>query len=373
MGPTGTPGSPEFQVNFIKQNDELLHRQVERMFAMDFSESIKGSKEALSLEDKRALDIMETSAKKVEGHYQLALPWRHHPPRLPNNRILTERRLNLLKKSFQREPRLFEKYRKTINDYMGKGYARKVPEDQREAVNGGVWYLPHHPVFHPQKPNKVRVVFDCASKHQGTSLNYQLLQGPDQTNSLVGVLLRFRQEPIALMADVEAMFHQVKVAPEDRNALRFLWWPDDDPANTPEDYQMMVHLFGATSSPSCASYSLRRTARDHKDEYDAEAVNTVHRNFYVDDCLKSVGTVRKAIKLAEQLRSLLSEGGFRLTKWVSNHRGVLAAIPDCERAPSLVDLYLEELPMERALGVLWDVNADVFRFRTSEKKQAFWH
>ena len=104
----------------------------------------------------------------------------------------------------------------------------------------------------------MRVVFDCAAKFKGTSLNDQLLQGPDLTNGLVGVLIRFRQEPVAMVADVEGMFHQVRVAPEDCQALRFLWWPDDDLSKEPTDFQMLVHLFGATSSPSCASFSLKK-------------------------------------------------------------------------------------------------------------------
>ena len=74
----------------------------------------------------------------------------------------------------------------------------------------------------PSKPGKVRIEFDFSAKYRGSSLNDKLLQGPDLTNSLVGVLTRFRQEAVALMADVEAMFHQVKVVPEDCNALRFL-------------------------------------------------------------------------------------------------------------------------------------------------------
>ena len=57
----------------------------------------------------------------------------------------------------------------------------------------------HHGVYHPKKSEKIRVVFDCSAKFEGTSLNDQLMQGPDLTNSLVGVLTQFRQEPIAFM------------------------------------------------------------------------------------------------------------------------------------------------------------------------------
>ena len=67
------------------------------------------------------------------------------------------------------------------------------------------------------------MVFDCSAKFAGTSLNDQLLQGPDLTNSLVGVLTRFRQESVALVCDIKAMFYEVFVPEEQRDFLRFLW------------------------------------------------------------------------------------------------------------------------------------------------------
>lgn len=76
---------------------------------------------------------------------------------------------------------------------------------------------------HPLKPGKVRVSFDCGAKYRGSPLNQQFLQGPDFTNLLVGVLIRFCQEPVAVAANIEAMFHQVYVDPEDCDTLRFLW------------------------------------------------------------------------------------------------------------------------------------------------------
>ena len=76
------------------------------------------------------------------------------------------------------------------------------------------------------------MVFDCTTKFAGTSLNDQLLQGPDLTNAIVGVLTRFRQEPVAFMADIEAMFYQV----EQRDFLRFLWWPNGHLTAQLEEY-----------------------------------------------------------------------------------------------------------------------------------------
>jgi len=81
---------------------------------------------------------------------------------------------------------------------------------------------------------------------------------------LVGVLTQIHQEPIALLADKESMFHQIHVNSDCCNALRFLWWPKNDLNQNPEDYQMMVHLFEATSSTCCANFGLRQTADDNQ-------------------------------------------------------------------------------------------------------------
>ncbi|PFX11376.1 hypothetical protein AWC38_SpisGene24930, partial [Stylophora pistillata] len=371
MGPLSSCDRDCFSVNVVRHDDETLHQQMESMFRSGFNESMISSKVAMSVEDKRALSQMENSVKLVNGHYQLGLPWKCKLVNLPNNREYALGRLRYLQKRFQRHPRLFEQYKDTISGYVSSGYARRVPCNEEMAVKClPVWYLPHHPVFHPQKPGKVRVVFDCAAKFKGTSLNDQLLQGPDLTNGLLGVIIRFRQEPVAMVADVEGMFHQVRVAPDDCHALRFLWWPNNDLSKEPVDYQMLVHLFGAKSSPSCASFCLKKTASDNQSEFDVETIKTLNRNFYVDDCLKSVPTTDKAARLSGQLRELLSRGGFRLTKWISNDRNVIATVPVTERAPCVVNLDLEDLPVERTLGVQWAMETDTFNFRIMDEGKA---
>ena len=127
-----------------------------------------------------------------------------------------------------------------------------------------------------------------------------ILQGPDLTNDLVGVLIRFCQDRIGYAADIEAMFHQTRVISKDTDALRFQWWSDsiDD---HPEEYQMLVHIFGATSSPCCASKALRHLSDNNESKFDQEVIWTLRRNFYVKDNLKSVSTIPKAIWLVKQL------------------------------------------------------------------------
>ena len=121
-----------------------------------------------------------------------------------------------------------------------RDYAEKIPAEQIESEPGIVWYLPHHSVTHPKKPDKVRVIFYCAPKHHERSLNGNFLQGTDLTNSLIGFLLRFCQEPVAVMADIKAMFHQVLADPNDVDALRFISFHDGNLDKEPEEYRMLV-------------------------------------------------------------------------------------------------------------------------------------
>ena len=146
------------------------------------------------------------------------------------------------------------------------------------------------------------------------SLNDVLLQSPDMTNTLIGVLTRFRQERNAIIADIEYMFYQVRVRPDDSDALCFLWWPGIDLQRRPEEYQMTGHLFGAVSSPSWVNFALPKTAEENFQRFDFGVINTIRRNFYVDDCLKSVPGEKEAIRLTADLRRLLERGGFNIKK-----------------------------------------------------------
>ena len=359
-GPLGrTQSSPSRTTNFIKADVELSE-QLQNYCNMEFNDSVYGEKSSMSQNDKRALQTMQETAILKNGHYEIALPWKNGPPCLENNRPVAEHRLKLLKKRLSKDAELLTKYKEFIEDLLQKGYAVKAPADENL---GKTWYLPHHPVFHPAKPGKIRVVFDCSAKFRGSSLNDKFLQGPDFTNSLVGVLTRFRQERVALMSDVESMFYQVRVQPDDRSALRFLWWPEGNLDADPEELMMTVHLFEGVSSPSCANFALRNTASDNRQEFKLETANTVERNFYVDDCLKSVESDQAAIRLVRELTELLKKGGFRLTKWVSNSREVVDSIPEKERGTSVKDLDFDHAPIERALGVQWRVSSDTFGFK----------
>ena len=303
--------------------------------------------------------------QREDGHYGMPLPFRQERPVLPNNKPLVLHRLRKLQTRLENNKRYREDYITFMSELIEKNYAERVPENELTNEDGDVWYIPHHGVYHPRKPEKIRVVFDCSATYQGESINNHLLQGPDLTNQLVGVLCRFRTEPTAFMCDVEALFHQFKVFETHRNFLRFLWWEDGDTAKRPVEYRMTVHLFGAGSSPGCANYGLKKIADDYEEECGPEAANFVRNNFYVDDGLKSVKNTEQATTLIQRTKDLCARGGLRLHKFISNSKEVIAAIPQKDRASTLknLDLHNDRLPTERALGVYWCVESDTFQMR----------
>ncbi|XP_020556881.2 uncharacterized protein LOC110014410 [Oryzias latipes] len=354
-------------VNRISVNklEELLSSQ----YSYEFNEKVSKDKE-MSREDVKFLNTLENSVMLIGGQYCMNLPFRNPEVHFPNNYSVAKQRLQSLKKRFIHDKAWQEEYSRYMNELFKKSYAERVPKQQIKGREGKVWYIPHHGVQHPRKKS-LRVVFDCGATFKGVSLNGELMQGPNLTSSLLGVLTRFRQEPVAFMGDIQAMFHQVKVMEEHRDFLRFLWWPGGDFAKEPEEYRMTVHLFGAVSSPSCACFALQKTADDNKSEFKSEVCQTVKKNFYVDDCLKSSPTEETAVKMMKDLIFMCAKGGFILEKWISNSRAVLEAITSSQRAKDLkkLDLDCDKLPVERALGLQWCAETDVFMFKMEIKEK----
>ena len=134
---------------------------------------------------------------------------------------MAKRRAELLKKRFDKNPEFYEDYRNFVNEMISNGYAEAV-EESDDSEEGKVWYIPHHGVYHKNKPGKITVVFECSAKYQGVCLNNYLLPGPDLTNKLFGVILRFWREQVTIQGDVKGMFHQVRIPNKHRNFLHFL-------------------------------------------------------------------------------------------------------------------------------------------------------
>lgn len=339
-----------------------------KILESDFNEKAYEDK-CVSQEDVRFIQHLSANIhQKDNGHYELPLPFKcSSRPSLPNNKGLATARLQHLKKRLKSNKQYYDHYKAFMEEMIIKGDAEQAP-----AILSGetVWYIPHHGVYHPQKPNKLRVVFDCSAKFRGISLNDTLLTGPDLTNSLVGVLCRFRKEPVAVTCDIEKMFHQFLVPPDERNYLRFLWWEGGDLEKEPQEYRMAVHLFGATSSPGCANFGLKYLAQQHKVNYPSASA-FIEKNFYVDDGLTSVPSTSEAKELIMQAQRVCKHGGLRLHKFNSNKEDVLSCLNPSEKATTSkpLDFNLEATPAGRVLGIQWSTKDDTFSFSIDLKDQ----
>ncbi|KAL9966153.1 hypothetical protein ACROYT_G024179 [Oculina patagonica] len=347
-----------------KVKEVINPQKIIQVLESDFVESSTRSK-SYSVEDQRFLSVLENGiVKRSDGHYEMPLPLKMDKVSLPYNRQLAVKRWHQLLARFKKNPKFLEDYQVFMKDVIDL-CAERVPTDRLNVQDGRVNYVPHTGVYHPRKKDQIRVVFDCSAQFDGVSLNDFLLQGPDQMNTLLGILCRFRQERVALMTDIKSMFHQFMVSEEHRDLLRFLWWEDGDPRKGVVEYRMKVHLFGAGSSPGCANFGLKKAADDGEDEFGKEAAEFIRRDFYVDDGLKSVPTVEEAVTLIKASQGICAKAGLKLHKVMSNRREVLEAIPIEERAKGVreLDLKVDPLPLERALGVMWCVENDSFQFR----------
>lgn len=162
---------------------------------------------------------------------------------------------------------------------MTKQQVEEIPDGRR-------WFLPWHPVAHPYKSGKWRVVFDAASTYRDTSLNSKLHKGEVGLVNIALILIRFREGKVAVCGDITRIFYQVLVRPEDAGIYLFLC---KKPGTTgkADVYLMTRHIFGSVCSRSIFAHVLRRAAQDAEPQ-DAELAKLqVEQGFYVDNWVTS--------------------------------------------------------------------------------------
>lgn len=134
---------------------------------------------------------------------------------------------------------------------------------------------------------------------------------------------------------------------------------------------MHVQVFGNSPSPAVAMYGLQRAAQQGEQSYGSDSRWFIERHFYVDDRLISLPT--KAIDLLKRTQASLAESNLKLHKIAFNSVEVMQAFPSEDRAAGLRDLGLdkEALPVQRSLGLCWDIDSDTFTFRVVVSDKPF--
>lgn len=129
------------------------------------------------------------------------------------------------------------------------------------------------------------------------SLNSCLAKGPDcYMNNLIGVLLRWREEQVALVGDIRKMFHSIRLKPLEQHCHRFLW-RDLKTDQDPDVYIMTRVNMGDTPAPAISTEAVYKTA-DLFESDSSKAANLLKRSSYVDDLIDSQPSMPVALKIA---------------------------------------------------------------------------
>ena len=251
----------EFCIHTHVKEDQQLHSMVDNFFSLE-SLGIRETKTPLdTVENMRAMAILEATVQQLDdGSYEAGLLWRRNNTDMPNSKPMAIKRWMSLEKSLQKKPNIMTELLRQIHEYKKKGYLQPVKEEENELKN--TWYLPIFPVLNPNKPGKVRIVWDAAAEVQGVSLNSYLLAGPDLNATLIEILSKFRECRYAVGGDIEQMFHQVKIRAEDQNFQRCIW--RDSPQAEFQEFKMVVITFGVSCFPCTSNTSKTVTPRNSK-------------------------------------------------------------------------------------------------------------
>ncbi|XP_061496453.1 uncharacterized protein LOC133390956 [Anopheles gambiae] len=299
----GKPANLECErlLHICECNDQgNIHETIREYFDMQLIGAAHGVEQ--DPDERRAKQILDTTTARIGKRFESGLLWRKDDIELPPSIDMARRRFNCLERRMERDGHLKEQVHRQIRDLLSKQYVHKATlRELEEADQRRVWYLPIGVVTNPNKPGKVRLIWDAAAKAHGTSLNDMLLKGPDELSSLLGVLFRFRLYAVAACADVKEMFLQIMIRKEDKHAQRFLW--RYEPTDELETYIVDVVMFGSACSPATAQYVKNRNAREHMEQF-PRAVEGIIESTYVDDFLDSFETEEEACQWDEEINDM---------------------------------------------------------------------
>ncbi|MEW8544133.1 MAG: DUF1759 domain-containing protein, partial [Candidatus Thiodiazotropha sp.] len=296
----------------------------------------------------KALRIFNETLKFENDRYSVTWPWREDKASLPENRELAFGRLKSLVHKMRNNPQLIDKYDDIIQNQLKLGVIEKVGVNRKDTAKH---YIPHHPVVNPNKTStQVRVVYDASARtNKGQkSLNECLYAGPTMLKDLTGILLRFRLNRIAVIADIEKAFLQIGLQEEAKDVTRFFWLKNKQQLtveNNVQVYRFNRVPFGIISSP----FLLAATLDFHLKCYRNSVAETIRENIYVDNVIAGTNTIKETIDFYVEAKEIFNKASMNLRDWMSNNESVMQEIPDDDRA--------KQGPM-KILGLKWDVTND---------------
>ncbi|XP_076384449.1 uncharacterized protein LOC143263129 [Megalopta genalis] len=284
-----------------------------------------------------------TITRNAEGRYVVSLPFNNDKPKLGESKSAAYKRFLSLERRLKRDPELNNQYKAIFKEYLDLGHMSEIPDP-----NEG-YYLAHHGVLKmSSQTTKLRIVFDgSAASSTGLSLNDVLHTGPKIQDDLLYILLRFRTHQYVVTGDIEKMYRQFLIRPEDRKFQQVLWRDHNDNIKT---FQLNTVTFGLSAAPYLAIRCLTQLADDEHHRF-PQASKVLKQDFYVDDLITGTPTIQEAISLRKELTSLLNTAGLHIRQWASNDKRLLEDLSD-ENINQ--QLHLGESSIVKTLGIVWN-------------------
>jgi hypothetical protein len=262
-----------------------------------------------------------------------------------------------LSNRFTKDPAYGKRYTDFINEFVELNHMKPVEDMNNEPELA--YYLPHHGVIREQSlSTKLRVVFNASSPTtSGYAINQILYSGAKLHLNLFNVLIWFRIFRYVFFADVEKMFRQIKVHPDDWNFQRIVWM---DELKRIIILVLLTVTYGFIFAPWVALRAFEQLIKDEGFRFPL-AMPTMKKGRYVDDIFGGEDSIANAQKVVEQVNQLCMAGGFPLKKWVSNNSEILSSIPLKDRIDTSCIL-IDESSAIHTLGLAWDPSTDQFKF-----------
>ena len=333
----GTQIAPNEISDIIEEGNIPIHK----LWDLD---TIGINPEAPNIEDQMTQEYYNNTVEYKDNQYWVRLPWKLNAPSLPTNYTNARGQLIHMWSKLRKKESMLLKYDQIIKSQLENKFIEKVEEPVNHNIGH---YLPHHAVKKDSVTTPIRVVFNCSSKasKQGNSLNDCLYTGPNLTENLINVLVKFCVNPYAIVADISKAFLRIGLKEEDRDFTKFLWPKNPNEVNSPlEVYRFKSVLFGSCSSP----FLLCTTLQHH---FNKAGCPELGRAFYMDNLQCTTKTEDEAVALYKKANKESLAANMPLQSWNTNSVKLQNLLKE-ERH----DIKLPEI--QNLLGLLWDVRGD---------------
>ncbi|XP_029158933.1 uncharacterized protein LOC114931136 [Nylanderia fulva] len=332
---------------------DLLHRFWQQ------EEIIARHESYISLEDQQCEHhFKDTHTRNDQGRYVVRLPFKKPPQLLGNSYNRASRMMDSLRNRFQVSAKYSETYFKFMKEYEDLQHMKLITDINVEHLHPN-FYLSHHGMWRESSTTtKLRVVFNGSSRTtSGVSLNEILHTGPKLQVDLFNVLIWFRQFRYVFSVDIENMYRQIQVHPDDWRFQRIRWSHSDEDVNS---YELTTVTYGLICAPYLALRTIAQLIEDEGTNFPS-AVPCLTHGRYVDDIFGGAESIDEVHEIINQLHQLCKAGGFPLQKWSSNHAHVLHHLPS-ERLSNPNPIPFDSDSCVAVLGLQWKPTADCFQF-----------